>query len=819
MPTQVICPSCGARLSISSVTPDATRLQCPRCRTALRWPPPDAAIKPASSVTASRSRSSQPTLGNRCPGEDTAPNDSPRRRDSQGTRSKPGSSAGRPGGGTARPRGWRKGWLLGSGLALLLALGAGLAAYAILRKPAPPALAESMPGRLVVRRDGSKGAYPSIAAALRAASDGSRIVVEAPTWDEVLNVDATVPRVKIEGGASLDAVRWSAPPGHRADLPLLRIAARSGLTVSGFVLDGEGWVEDLVVLAGECNGVTLDGLGLKGFRRAGIALRGCTAAEKPVTIEKVRIASGGVGKSALSFEGSANESNRNILVKDCRLEGPFTAAVVVDAPTTASFTHNRIYRAADAFLYRRRTPPGTLDLTLSGNAFCSVDKLAMHFETMPPEGGRIRLENNLFAHTARLAWVDDIDVQPAQTQAQWIWGDSAAAGAGGPPEQRYFRKSFIVSGASVEQAVLNIACDAAFTASLNGAVVGRGEFRPRPTGRADQLTRLHHPSGRVQALKVTGNLRPGVNTLAVDCTGAADGAGLLAELHWTGPRATSGAVVSDASWKVSDKAPPRWRQADFVDSGWPAARVVAPYGKGLLRWQNLVWDNAVSEALASRVGSLFANRSGNIGDTTSLDGYPALLNACMRFEFATNPEDAATFLEPPENVLMALADVPEQSDEPVDGGTYIITNVYSGKRLAIENGSRDSGGKLIQRDAKSTYNLWRLEKTGAHFHIVNTSNALVIDVPSGSTSPVQVIQWEPHGAANQEWSLVKAGPYYRIRAKHSQLELDCLSREEGGAVFQNLPDGSTRSQLWVLTAVGSRPARAPEDVRPVPATP
>jgi hypothetical protein len=152
----------------------------------------------------------------------------------------------------------------------------------------------------------------------------------------------------------------------------------------------------------------------------------------------------------------------------------------------------------------------------------------------------------------------------------------------------------------------------------------------------------------------------------------------------------------------------------------------------------------------------------------------------------------------------------DPSAKPHDGKVYIISNVHSGKRLAIEGGSKELNGKLVQDDATKTHVTWRLEKMGeGHFRIVNTSSDLSLDVPAESKEAgVQIEQWmtktDPGTTSNQEWEFIRRGDHYAIRSRDSQLVLavDNRSKESGAAVKQlALHDRDDNSQLWILTEV------------------
>jgi hypothetical protein len=518
---------------------------------------------------------------------------------------------------------------------------------------------------LVVRPAGGDGAFSTVAAALRQARPGDRILVKADTWDEALNLRQNCPNVSIEGSSSSGPVRWRVPVGHPPGRPLVRIAARQGISLSGIAFDGAGRVDDLVILEGESAGVILRNLRVQGFRRAGVVLRGGTTSQS-VTLQAVRISADARAAAGLSVEATPGEVQRNVIVQDCRLEGPYAAAVLLHGPASLAFRNNRVYNAEDGILYRKATPAGPLDLQVQHNTFCGIGGVGLHFETMPPAGGSdVTVSGNLFARTTTLARVDDVAVQPERTAARWIWVPDAR-GTAGADVRGCFRKTFTIAGTVPAQAVLNVACDASFTAWLNGVQVGRGEFRlPVRVGEMRSMggqsvagrsrttavvggRTLYAEARRVYAFNVAGHLRPGVNVLAVEGSGPGGMRGLLAELTGTGAAtAVPLSVASDATWKAAADAAAGWQRPDFKDAAWAAAVEIAPYGKGDAPWQGLVWDTVVPENVRGQPAWLSAEPTGNICDRAGAEGFPLLKAPVTAFELATDPDDDAHFLRYP----------------------------------------------------------------------------------------------------------------------------------------------------------------------------
>jgi hypothetical protein len=269
---------------------------------------------------------------------------------------------------------------------------------------------------LIVTATGEPGTFATLAAALEHAPPGAHVLLRADTWNEALVVGpADASAVYIEGQApSGGPVCWRAPPEHPTDLPLLKVSGRADFHLSGMTLDGEDRLHQLVVLAGPCPGLTLQQLHLTGFRQAGLTLRGCTGTEdRPVTLDRLRIAPTRVAEAGVAFEAPPDEYTRYVRVRDCRLEGPCRAAVVIAGPAAdVLLSGNRVFGAGDGLGYRKADPAYPLGLTLVHNTFCEIDKAGLHFET-PPAAGRssIVVAANLFARTGTLARVDGLPSQ------------------------------------------------------------------------------------------------------------------------------------------------------------------------------------------------------------------------------------------------------------------------------------------------------------------------------------------------------------------------------------------------------------------------
>jgi putative heme-binding domain-containing protein len=165
---------------------------------------------------------------------------------------------------------------------------------------------------------------------------------------------------------------------------------------------------------------------------------------------------------------------------------------------------------------------------------------------------------------------------------QWVWlGDKPADG-----QTVYFRKEFVVRG-GLTAARLLAACDDRMTVYLDGKEVVAGDRWDRPVFKdltADMSTEKNPRAGG------------GRHVLAVKGYNRSGTAGLLVRLEIEPGSGEPAVVVSDASWRVSDKEVPGWQGLAFDDKAWAAATAVAKLGDK--PWAKL---NEVSLAALTRL--------------------------------------------------------------------------------------------------------------------------------------------------------------------------------------------------------------------------
>jgi serine/threonine protein kinase len=340
----------------------------------------------------------------------------------------------RPGAAPRRPRARRA---LGAVLGVLTLAGGLTGGYLAWHAAAGqearpgPATAALVPPRILDRPffqvtrdrnmggDASQGLFRlSIQQALADARPGHVIRVFDAVWEEQLDLTDLkhLRNVTLEGGNPQGRpVLWRVPANADPARPLLRLANVEGLTVRGFVFDGQNQVANLITVAGRCAGLRLDDLDLRDFQKAAVRLEGAAGeVDEPGRFERLRIAAPAVGADAgISFEAAAAgtkaaAANQHLIVQGCSFVGPLETALGLAAPAAyVSITDNRLYRTAAALRYPKAEPPHRLRVSFDHNT-CFEVRAVLALAALPPldETDRITLRHNLFIRTGRILQTD-----------------------------------------------------------------------------------------------------------------------------------------------------------------------------------------------------------------------------------------------------------------------------------------------------------------------------------------------------------------------------------------------------------------------------
>jgi endoglucanase len=137
------------------------------------------------------------------------------------------------------------------------------------------------------------------------------------------------------------------------------------------------------------------------------------------------------------------------------------------------------------------------------------------------------------------------------------------------------------------------------------------------------------------------------------------------------------------------------------------------------------------------------------------------------------------------------------------GGQFTrIMNRNSGRCVDVVGGSTANSAEVIQYDCHSNANQqWQLQPvSGGYYQIIAQHSGRCLDVASVSTADgARVLQYDCHSGTNQQWELRTSGGYTQIVARHSGKCLDVVSASTAnGARIQQYDCNGGTNQQWSL---------------------
>ncbi|HEU5129811.1 MAG TPA: RICIN domain-containing protein [Glycomyces sp.] len=132
-----------------------------------------------------------------------------------------------------------------------------------------------------------------------------------------------------------------------------------------------------------------------------------------------------------------------------------------------------------------------------------------------------------------------------------------------------------------------------------------------------------------------------------------------------------------------------------------------------------------------------------------------------------------------------------------------VVNLNSGKCMDVVSGSTADGAEIIQYDCHGAANQqWRLEDAGGgYYRIVSEASGRCLDVDAASTAEgARIIQWACNGGTNQQWQLRDAGGgHVELVARHSGKCVDVIdSSTANGARLHQYSCWGGANQQWAL---------------------
>jgi eukaryotic-like serine/threonine-protein kinase len=255
-------------------------------------------------------------------------------------------------------------WIVGavSGIVLLIIVllwlsgsGTPTAAPALPRRPAH---------HLSTLTVSKSSRFPRIMDALAAARDGDQIVVAEDNIEEALHLDGSatkVPAVVIQPAEGKMPV-WRLPKNADSSKCLIYLNGVRGLQIHGFTLDGEGKMEELVLLTGSCPGLTLQDLRLTRFKTSGIRIINCAGtADQPVTLSGLWLQPEAPCESGIAFVVNPSitdpRRNENFVLRNCLWIGSYRNRVQLPPRSAGGAPEQKLFHEFSGNKTRELDPP------------------------------------------------------------------------------------------------------------------------------------------------------------------------------------------------------------------------------------------------------------------------------------------------------------------------------------------------------------------------------------------------------------------------------------------------------------------------------
>lgn len=125
--------------------------------------------------------------------------------------------------------------------------------------------------------------------------------------------------------------------------------------------------------------------------------------------------------------------------------------------------------------------------------------------------------------------------------------------------------------------------------------------------------------------------------------------------------------------------------------------------------------------------------------------------------------------------------------DPEEGQHYRIKNVRSKLLLSVSEKDKEEGAMIVQAPQGANHlQQWKFVKVGDsdYYKIINRKTGMALNVQSESMEEgAPIIQWDASvDNENQQWSLVKKGEFFAIKARHSGMVLDVAEKREFSVV-------------------------------------
>lgn len=188
---------------------------------------------------------------------------------------------------------------------------------------------EERPPTFVSAAGADKSAKTSLSKALAEARSGDRIVLLDDVIEEQVHLEGKrwTRDVIVEPSSDKSTVVWKLPRGGKPDRPLLALMRVEGLRIHNVTFDGDNQLQNLILLSGECPGVTLEEVQLRGVGKYGLRLMNCAGnGSRPITVTGLKAVASRPVEAAICFDTMPRlepAQNKHVVIRNCLFEGAF----------------------------------------------------------------------------------------------------------------------------------------------------------------------------------------------------------------------------------------------------------------------------------------------------------------------------------------------------------------------------------------------------------------------------------------------------------------------------------------------------------------
>jgi hypothetical protein len=236
--------------------------------------------------------------------------------------------------------------------AIVLA-GAGVGAYFVFR-PRPDTDTASQSSlnsrRIVVSKAGGENTAATLLQALAKAGPGDTIVIAEPRiveptlrLDNRKHKDLTIESATPDGKPAV--IEFNPSASSKGGIMLDAPHGIEGLKIRNVEFDGKGQAERGLQLVGVVSGTTLEGVTIRGVQTTGFYLRNVAGApDRPLILDRVRVVLNTTTQAGLESHALGELTNKHIIIKNSRFEGPGKSGVRFDGPVAdLELSNNRFF--------------------------------------------------------------------------------------------------------------------------------------------------------------------------------------------------------------------------------------------------------------------------------------------------------------------------------------------------------------------------------------------------------------------------------------------------------------------------------------------